>query len=118
MLKGTLPRPPMAVMVRTCGLWLVTAVLAFFEIIAVRDIVYNFYARLVIAFDGAVQTADHAVAIWLGQASVVVMTIVAIVITVGGFEYHYRHLGRPQSLKVLLWTLGIQVAILLVYLSV
>ena len=118
MLKGTLKRPPMVVIVRTFGLWLVTAVLAFFEIVAVRTIVFNVYARFVITFNGAGQTGDHAVAIWLGQASVLVMTIIAIALTIGGFEYHYRHLGHPQSMKVLLWTLGIQAVILLVYLWV
>jgi hypothetical protein len=115
MLKGTIKTPPVGAIVRTFGLWLVTAVLAFFEIIAVRTIVFNVYARLVIAFNGAVQTADHAAAIWLGQASVLVMTIVAIVITIGGFEYHRRHVGQSQSMRFLLWTLGIQIAILLVY---
>ena len=116
MLKGTVKTPPVGAYIKTFGLWLVTAVLAFFEILAVRDIVYGFYARLVVAFKGAAETADYAVATWLAQAAVYMMVVVAVAIIIGGFEYHRRHIGEPRSLKVLLWTVGIQLAILLVYL--
>jgi hypothetical protein len=46
------------------------------------------------------------------------MVLVAIAVVIGGFEYHRRHVGQPQSQKVLLWTLAIQLAILLLYLLV
>ena len=118
MLKGTLKTPPVWATVRTFGLWLVTAVLAFFEILAVRDVVYTLYARLIVAFNGAVQTADYAVATWLAQAAVYTMVVVAIAVVIGGFEYHRRHIGQSRSLNILLWTLAIQLAILLVYLLV
>jgi hypothetical protein len=109
---------PVWAIVKTFGLWLITAVLAFFEVLAARDIVFNVYARFVVAFNGTVRTADYAVATWLAQAAVYVMVVVAIAIIIGGFEYHRQHVGQPRSLKVLLWTLGIQLAILLVYLLV
>ena len=118
MLKGTMKTTPIWAIVKTFGLWLVTAVLAFFEILAVRDIVFNGYARFVVAFNGAVRTADYAVATWLGQGAAYLMVVVAIAIVIGGFEYHRQHLGQPRSLKILLWTLGIQLTILLVYLLV
>jgi hypothetical protein len=83
-----------------------------------RDIVFNMYARLVIMFNGTVQATDYAVATWLGQGTAYVMVVVAIAIVIGGFEYHRQHINQPRSLRVLLWTLGIQLAILLVYLLV
>lgn len=118
MLKGTMKTSPVAAIVKTFGLWLVTAVIAFFEILAMRDIVYNLYARLIVAFNGTARTADYAMATWLGEAAVYVMVVAAIVIIIGGFEYHRQHIGQPRSLKILLWTLGIQLAILLAYLLV
>ena len=104
--------------VKTFGLWLITAILAFFEILAVRDIIFNLYARFMAASGAFVRYVNYFTATALGQASVYLMVLVAIVVVIGGFEYHRRHMGQPQSQKVLLWTLGIQLAILLAYLLV
>ena len=99
--------------IETFGLWLATAVLAFYEILVVRDIVFSLYARLVAALDNSVQVTDRFLATALGQASVYIMVVVAIAIIIGGFEYHHKRVGNPRSRKILLWTLGIQVGILL-----
>jgi hypothetical protein len=104
--------------VQTFGLWLITAVLAFFEILAVRELIFNLYARLVAATDGAVQSTDYFLATSLGHASVYVMVFVAIAVIIGGFEYHHKHVGEARSQKILLWTVGIQLVILLAYLWV
>ena len=40
------------------------------------------------------------------------MAILAIAIIIGGFEFHSKHVGETKTLKILAWTLGIQVIIL------
>jgi hypothetical protein len=97
---------------------LVTAVLALFEILAVRDIVFNLYAHFMASSEAFVRYVNYYTATALGQAAVYVMVVVAIAVVVGGFEYHRQHVGQPQSQKILLWTLGIQLAILVAYLLV
>jgi hypothetical protein len=104
--------------VETFGLWLATAVLAFYEILVVRNLVFDLYARLLAAFGSTVAVSDHFWATALGQASVYVMVFVAIAVIIGGFEYHYKRVGDPRSRKLLLWTLGIQAGILLLSLIV
>lgn len=104
--------------IETFGLWLVTAVLAFYEILVVREIVFSLYARLVAALGNNVQVTERFLATALGQASVYIMVVVAIAIVIGGFEYHHKRVGDPRSRKILLWTLGIQVGILLLGLIV
>ena len=116
MLEKKVKAPHILVYAKTFGLWLVTAILAFFEILAVRDIVFNLYARIAAATNGVVRAADYATATVLGQVSVYLMVVVTIAIVIGGFEYHRRHLGQLRSQNVLLWTLVFQLLILLVYL--
>ena len=99
--------------VETFGLWLVTAVLAFYEILIVRDVVFSLYARLVAVLGNTVDLSDRFLATALGQASVYIMVFVTIAVVIGGFEYHHKRVGDPRSRKILLWTLGIQVGILL-----
>lgn len=112
------PIPPITY-VKTFGLWLVTAVLAFFEILVVREIVFNLYARIIaVVNDGVVRSADYFTATALGQITTYVMVVVAIAVVIGGFEYQWWHVGQRRSQKVLLWTLGLQLAVLLVYLFI
>ena len=104
--------------VETFGLWLVTAVLAFYEILIVRDLVFSLYARLVAVLGNGVSLIDRFLATALGQVSVYIMVFVTIAVVIGGFEYHHKRVGDPRSRKILYWTLGVQVGILLLSLIV
>jgi hypothetical protein len=96
----------------TYGMWLATAVLAGYQIALVPNIVISIYARLTVLFDQTTLTRSTFEAAALGQGATIVMAIFAITIIIGGFEYHRKHVGETRSLKVLIWTLGIQLSIL------
>jgi hypothetical protein len=97
----------------TYGMWLITAVLAVLQISVMRQIVLSIYTTIVMinGENTGLKTAFQATA--LEQGVTIVMGILAIVIIIGGFEYHHRRVGDPKSLKILGWTLGVQSLILL-----
>jgi hypothetical protein len=86
----------------TFGLWLITAVLAFYEIVAVRSLIFDLYAHFLNWSGGKVHSSDTFLAVTLGNASIYVMVFVAIAVIIGGFEYHHKRIGDPQSQRVLL----------------
>jgi len=92
----------------TFGLWLATAALAVWEIPGVADLVVGIYARYLTATQAVAQVAENFMGSVLGQGTALVMGLFAVVVIIGGFEYHQRRVGQPESLKVLGWTLGIQ----------
>ena len=96
----------------TYGLWLGTSILAIYEISLVRELVISLYAWWLVVSDRTAQVRASFEAAALGQAVTIVMAIVAIAIIIGGFEYHHKRVGEARALKVLLWTLGIQVFVL------
>ena len=96
----------------TYGLWLATAILAVYEISLVRNIVAAIHARGIALTDRTAQVRSAFEATALAQGITVVMAILAIAIIIGGFEYHSKHVGESKTLKMLAWTLGIQVFIL------
>ncbi len=46
------------------------------------------------------------------------LVILAIAVLIGGAEYHYKHLGQPQSWKVFSWTLALELSILVLALFI
>jgi hypothetical protein len=98
----------------TYGLWLGTAILAVYLIALVPDIVMSIYAWLLVFIGRTVQVRSAFEAAALGQGATILMAIIAIAIIVGGFEYHRKHVGETRSLKVLGWTLGIQLLTLVI----
>jgi hypothetical protein len=85
-------------------LWLGSAVLGFLNILAMRDI------ALIVAYNAG-RTAAEAnsaaiLAIYLGAIAFIAMVI-------GGAEYHYRRIGHPSSWKVFLWTIGLQLLVMI-----
>lgn len=96
----------------TYGLWLGTVILAIYEISLVREIILSIYAWFLVISDRTAQVRADFQAAALGQGVTIVMAILAIAIIIGGFEYHHRRVGDPKALKILLWTLGVQIVIL------
>jgi hypothetical protein len=97
----------------TYGLWLGTAVLAVLEIGLVRNLVLSLYAWVAVLKGREIQVQGTFTGVALSQWATILMAIVAIGIIMGGFEYHHKRVGQPKSTRVLLWTLGVQAAILL-----
>ena len=42
------------------------------------------------------------------------MMIVFLGVVVGGLEYHFHHIGKRRSWRIFTWTLGIEVALIIV----
>jgi hypothetical protein len=90
-------------------LWLITTVLAFWEITIAQEMVVSIYAR----FNQA--TVDnYFAAIAFGNWAVFVMAIAFIAIVIGGAEYHRTHIGQPGSWRLFRWTLTFQAIYLLI----
>ena len=96
----------------TYSLWIGTTILAVFEISLVRNIVDSIYTRWMVFSDRPAQLRAAFGATALGQGITIVMALMAIAIIIGGFEYHSKRVGEPKAMKVLVWTLGIQIFIL------
>lgn len=97
----------------TYGLWLSTTILAVYEISLVRNIVDSIYTRWLLLSGRTAQLKAAFEATTLAQGVTIGMAILAIVIIIGGFEYHSKRVGETKTLKILAWTLGIQTLILI-----
>jgi hypothetical protein len=86
-------------------LWLSTAVLGFLNLVSVRDIA-------MITLTDAGRSPEEVG--FLTILAVMTATIGFIALVIGGAEYHYKHIGHPSSWKVFVWTITIQLLILLV----
>ena len=102
----------------TYGMWLLTAVLAVYQIALVREIVLSIYAWFLFLTGRNAQVRTDFETAALGQGVIVVMAIFAIAVIIGGFEYCHKRVGDAKALKILGWTLGIQVLILVLGLVV
>jgi hypothetical protein len=90
-------------------LWLATIAVAILEVFFVQSIVVNIYARL---------GDDFGTGIVLRNFSAVIMGIVCMIMVVATGEYHLRHAGQPASARLFAWTIGVELAIYLLYLTI
>lgn len=98
----------------TTVLWLGSVVLGIFEIIILRSWVQSLYAML-FAMPAQRYGQQYWDSVTLGNFTVLILGILAVVFFVGTGEYHARHLGSSGSRKLFAWTFGIQLLILLAY---
>ncbi len=85
-------------------LWLGTAVLGFLNLVSVRDI------ALILLTDAGSSPQEAG---FLTILAVIGAAIGFIVLVIGGAEYHFRRIGHPSSWKVFIWTLAIQLLVLI-----
>jgi len=85
-------------------LWMGTAALGFLNILIIRDIV------LILSVSIGRTTAEAGTAAIL---AVILAGIAFIVMVIGGAEYHYRRIGHPDSWKVFLWTIILQLLVII-----
>jgi hypothetical protein len=96
------------------GLWLVTAVLATWNFLVIRDMVLRTYARLFpidTVQNESVFTLVHTILI-------IILAIGWIAVVIAGAEFHYKRVGQPASWKLFSRTLALELSILLLALFV
>ena len=96
-------------------LWGLTAYLAGYQIFLIRSIVSSVYLNLLEYLSDSITVLDRLSATGVGNIASLIMAIIAIVIVVGGFDYHWSHGGEPRSFKLLAVTLAFQFAIQALY---
>jgi hypothetical protein len=93
-------------------LWGLTAVVAGYEIFLIRYIVTQFYFIALEWQKVPITVLEKLSATGVGNVASLGMAIVAIVIVVGGFDFHWKHAGERRSFILLGWTILFQVVIL------
>lgn len=93
-------------------LWGVTAYLAIYEIFLVRSIVSTIYLGVLERLSQPINVLEKLSATGLGNVASLIMAILAVVIVVGGWDYHWKFGGEPRSFRLLGWTLTFQLALL------
>ena len=96
-------------------LWGVTAILAGYEVFLARHIVSNLYIRLLDRYALPINVLERLSATGVGNIAALIMAIVAIVIVVGGWDYHWSHAGEKRSFILLGCTLVFQVIVFGLY---
>lgn len=96
----------------TFVLWALTAFLAIWEIFVVRAIVVRIATRYFMGQVGLTRTMAGVHANTYGKGVTLFMALIAIMVVLLGFDYHFAHVSERRSWKIFAWTLGIQVAIL------
>lgn len=96
-------------------LWGITAYLAVYEIFLVRSIVSKIYLGVLERLSQPINVLENLSATGLGNIASLIMAVVAVVIVVGGWDYHWKYAGEPRSFKLLGWTLAFQIAVLGLY---
>ncbi len=99
------------------GLWLISALLAGYEVFLVRHIVRHTYLWLHEIFVFSPRTVERLTASAIGNLAAVLMAFVAIAIVIGGFDYHWSYAGQRKSYKLLAFTFILELAILGTYIT-
>ena len=94
------------------ALWIGTALVGLWEIVVIRDMLFRIYVRLRTA--SGLHDADYWTALSLGNWLVLILSVVWLGFAIGTGEYHYRRAGQLASWKLFGWTVGVELAILIV----
>jgi hypothetical protein len=81
-------------------LWAITAVIAGYEVFVTRYIVTNLYFLLLNRYSIPINVLERLSATGVGNIGALFMAIIAIVIVVGGFDYHWSYGGEAKSFKL------------------
>lgn len=96
-------------------LWGLTSLLAGYEIFLVRSIVEQIYFRILVRYSETINMTDRLSATGIGNIASLFMAILAIVIVVGGIDYHWSNAGESRSYKWFAITLAFQLAVFALY---
>jgi len=96
-------------------IWAVTAYLAGYEVFLARQIVRGIYLHLFDLFFFPPSITERLTATAIGNIAALIMAIIAMIIVVGGFDFHWNYGGERRSFKVFAWTFLFQFSILALY---
>ena len=99
-------------------LWAGTAILAGYEVFLARHIVRYIYLRLFNFFISPPGITQRLSATAAGNIAALGMAIIAIVIVVGGFDYHWIYGGERRSYRWLARTYGFELIIIGIYILI
>ncbi|MCJ7623978.1 MAG: hypothetical protein MUO76_10780 [Anaerolineaceae bacterium] len=97
------------------SLYSITAVLSVYEIFMARNMVISAYNHLIQRYDFPSTVLERLSAAATGNITALLMAIIAIVIVVGGFDFHWSHAGEPRSFKIFGWTFAFQITFMALY---
>ncbi len=86
-------------------LWLVSVVVALWQIVVVQQLLLRLYSRL---------WRDYWTGVVLRDASVIVLGIAWLALVIFTAEYHWKHVGQRVSWRLFAWVFGVEAAILAV----
>ena len=117
--------------VLTFVLWAATAALGLYEILLIREMLLRIYVRasssgLALGSqllngrneDFYLLRKDLWQALALGNWALIPLSLLWIVLVVGGGEYHYKRAGQRSSWKLLGWTIAAEMLILVLVLLI
>jgi hypothetical protein len=93
------------------ALWAVTSVVAFVEILVVREIAVGVFAHF--AALGGFYGGEYWGGVAISTGVYYVMGFICTGLIIGGAEYHYRNYGTPGSWKLLGRTIAVELSILI-----
>jgi hypothetical protein len=91
------------------SLWLATVILATWDFLVIRGMVLRTYVRI-LPVGGGSEAAGVINLIHI--ILVIILAILWIGVVIGGAEYHYKRVGRPDSWKLFSRTLAVELSIL------
>jgi hypothetical protein len=97
------------------SLWLATVILATWDFLVIRSMVLRTYVRL-LPTGGGRGAEDMLTLIHI--ILVIILAVLWIGVVIGGAEYHYKRVGRPDSWKLFSRTLAVELSILVLALFV
>ena len=98
-------------------LWAATALIAGYEIFLARHIVSTYYMRYLDRISIPVNVLERLSATGIGNIAAFIMAVIAIVIVVGGWDYHWSHGGEKRSFILLGITIVFQMIVLGLYVT-
>ena len=107
-LNGLPHEPGTVVRVATFLAWLATSLVAIYEVYVVRQLFFSVLGRTGVNY----QTIEV-----LGVLVILVLAGIALAAVVGAAEVHRVNIGRPRSLRLFATTIGFEVAIYWLYIT-
>jgi hypothetical protein len=96
-------------------LWALTTWQASYQIFLTRHIIQSLYLRLLEMQSVPITVLNRLSATATGNIASLIMAIIAIVIVVGGFDYHWSHAGERRSFVLFGCTFAFQIGVLVLY---
>ena len=94
-------------------LWLLSVVVALYEIVPVRNALLSLYAWIATrgsAVPGQLASSYES-AVFFGHIITIILAFVVVGVAVGAGEYHAKHVGDRRSWRLFAWIFGIELLI-------